>query len=77
MLPSLFPDSAGKISTNIVVKKVSKIVRKAEVVEKDEEKSIDEQLKDLETAANANRLEWEAQLKAKLGLLTAVVCTLG
>jgi hypothetical protein len=28
---------------------------------------VDEQLKKLETAANANRSEWEAQLKAKLG----------
>ena len=29
--------------------------------------SVDEQLKKMETAANANRSEWEAQLKAKLG----------
>lgn len=37
-----------------------------EEVEKEVE-SVDDQLKQLETAVNANRAEWEAQLKAKLG----------
>jgi hypothetical protein len=66
LLKSSSASVAGKVSTNIVVKKTSKIVRKAEIVEKDEVESTDEQLKNLETAANANRFEWEAQLKAKL-----------
>jgi hypothetical protein len=51
------------------VKGASPIIRKRAKEEEEvkEVESVDEQLKKMETAANANRSEWEAQLKAKLG----------
>ena len=51
------------------MKGASPIIRKRvkEEEEVKEVESVDEQLKKMETAANANRSEWEAQLKAKLG----------
>ena len=51
------------------MKRASPIIRKnsKEEGEIKEVESVDEQLKKMETAANANRSEWEAQLKAKLG----------
>ena len=61
--------TAGKISTIATVKRASSLIKK-QPVEDDSEKeveSVNEQLKQLETAVNANRAEWEAQLKAKLG----------
>lgn len=63
--------TAGRISTVNPVKGASPIIRKKSKEEEEvkEVESVDEQLKKMETAANANRSEWEAQLKAKLGNL--------
>jgi hypothetical protein len=61
--------TAGRTSTVNPVKGASPIIRKRVKEEEQvkEVESVDEQLKKMETAANANRSEWEAQLKAKLG----------
>ena len=61
--------TAGRTSTVNSVKGASAIIRKKSKEEEEvkEVESVDEQLKKMETAANANRSEWEAQLKAKLG----------
>ena len=61
--------TAGKISTIATVKRASSLTKKQPVQDDSEKEveSVNEQLKQLETAVNANRAEWEAQLKAKLG----------